>query len=76
MTICIVSKKKGVAVATLVEELVLPTKKSKVIQAFQTINAQFILKVRLLFLFIIYWEIHLFFFGAKDAMGKESKNRL
>ncbi|KAI9006721.1 hypothetical protein CLU79DRAFT_779104 [Phycomyces nitens] len=40
-------KKKGVAVANLVEELVLPTKKSDIEHVLQTINALFILKVRL-----------------------------
>ncbi|CAO3703935.1 unnamed protein product [Rhizopus stolonifer] len=37
-------KKEGVAVATLVEELVLPTKKPEIMNVLQTINALFILK--------------------------------
>ncbi|CEG80003.1 hypothetical protein RMATCC62417_14400 [Rhizopus microsporus] len=37
-------KKEGVAVATLVEELVLPNKKSEIEHVLQTINALFILK--------------------------------
>lgn len=37
-------KKEGVAVATLVEELILPTKKSEVVHVLQTINALFVLK--------------------------------